>query len=342
LKKAGPKRKLARAPVGPREQVARLRAVFDSPAIGVAITGPDKRWLEANEPVCAMLGYPRDELVEKTWEALTHPDDLAKDVAQFDRLVAGEIARYALDKRFLRKDGSVLWALLSVSCVRRPSGSLQYVVAILQDIGQRKAAEEALRESEARMARVLGGSSDGFGDFRAATGCVTITPRYCEIYELPADTKEVSVEALLARVEPADLPPIQADMEFIGAGKKDSHVWEYRIRRADGSTRWIQSRGKVVGRDASGRPVHVSGAITDITARKLLEEERERVLLELQGAGGQVKTLSGFVPICAGCKKIRDDHGAWEGVEAFVSRHTDVRFSHGICPTCEKRLFPQG
>ena len=119
-------------------------------------------------------------------------------------------------------------------------------------------------------------------------------------------------------------------------------LWEYRIRRPDGGTRWIQSRGKVVGRDATGRPVHVSGAITDVTARKLIEQERERVLLEMQGTMDQVKALAGFVPICSGCKKIRDDQGAWEQVEAFVSRHLDVRFSHGICPTCEKRLFPRG
>ncbi len=192
------------------------------------------------------------------------------------------------------------------------------------------------------MARVLDGSADGFGDFRAATGSVTITPRYCEIYGLPPDTTEVSVEALLALVEPADLPPIQADMAAIGAGAKDSHVWDYRIRRADGTVRWIQSRGKVVGRDAAGRPVHVSGAITDITARKLIEEERERVLLELQGAVDQAKALPGFVPICSGCKKIRDDQGLWEAVEAFMLRHIDARFSHGICPDCEKRLFPRG
>ncbi len=192
------------------------------------------------------------------------------------------------------------------------------------------------------MARVLGGSADGFGDFQAATGSVTITPRYCEIYGLPSDTAEVSVATLMALVEPADLPPIQADMDAIGAGQKDSHVWEYRIRRPDGATRWIQSRGKVVGRDATGRPVHVSGAVTDITARKLIEQERERVLLELQESVSQAKTPAGFVPICSGCKKIRDGQGIWEAVESFMLRHIDARFSHGICPDCEKRLFPKG
>ncbi|MGA8893349.1 MAG: PAS domain S-box protein [Anaeromyxobacteraceae bacterium] len=341
MKKARSKSTAARSPAGARDQVARLRAVFDSPAIGVALTGPDKRWVEVNDPVCEMLGYSRDELVRTTWGELTHPDDLAGDVAQFDLLLAGGISRYSMDKRFIRKDGSVLWTLLSVNCVRRPAGKVQFVVAILIDIGQRKKAEEALRDSEARMARVLGGSADGFGDYEAATGRVTITPRYCEIYDLPAGTREVSVETLLERVEPADLPPILADMEFIGAGWKDSHVWEYRIRREDGAARWIQSRGKVVGRDVTGRPVHVSGAITDITARKLIEEERERVLEELRGAAGQEKLPSDFVPICSSCKRTRDAQGTWEGIEAFVARRTDVRFSHGICPTCAKRLFPE-
>jgi len=204
----------------------------------------------------------------------------------------------------------------------------------------RKQAEEALLESEARLARVLEGSSDGFGDFDAATGDVSITPRYREIYGLPTGTRKISVEALLAFVEPADLPPIQADLAAIAAGEKDAHVWEFRIRRADGTTRWLQSRGRVLGRDASGRPVHVSGATTDITERKRIEEDRERLVLELRSALEQVKTLSGIVPICSGCKKIRDDKGYWEQVEAYVSRHTDARFSHGICPDCVKRLYP--
>ncbi len=70
--------------------------------------------------MCEMLGYSRRELLRMTWEKLTHPEDVAKDVAQFDRLLAGKIGRYSLDKRFIRKDGSVLWAQLSVNSVRRP------------------------------------------------------------------------------------------------------------------------------------------------------------------------------------------------------------------------------
>jgi PAS domain S-box-containing protein len=94
----------------------------------------------------------------------------------------------------------------------------------------------------------------------------------------------------MASVEPADLECIRGDMEAIAAGKKDSHVWEYRVRREDGSARWIQSRGKVAGRDASGTPVHVSGSITDIHDRKVAEgalrqsEERFRRLFHEHSA----------------------------------------------------------
>jgi PAS domain S-box-containing protein len=239
------------------------------------------------------------------------------------------------------KDGSVQWALLSVTCVHGPDGRIQYFVAILLDIGMRKEAEEAYRKAEARLVRVLEGSSDGYGDFDAATGCVSITPRCCEIYGLPSGTKEIAVEALMAFVEPADVPPILADLESIRAGEKDDHAWEFRVRRKDGSTRWLRIRGRVMMRDARGFPVHVSGATTDITERKRTEAERERLVLELRSAVEQVKTLFGVVPICSGCKKIRDDKGFWEQVEAYLSRHTDARFSHGICPDCMKRLFPE-
>jgi PAS domain S-box-containing protein len=273
---------------------------------------------------------------------LTHPDDLPQDIAQQGRLMAGQIDGYSLDKRFIRKDGSANWVHVSVNCIRRSDGSIEHFVAILQDIGRRKVAEESLRASEAMLRRVQEGSADGFGDFVASTGSVTINPRYCEIYGLPPGTTSISVEALLAFVEPADLPPIEADMAAFRAGEKDAHAWEYRIRRADGTTRWIQSRGRVVGRNAAGVPIHVSGAITDVTDRKLLQEERELLIREQQRLLDQVKTLSGIVPICSGCKKIRDDEGYWEAVEAYVSRYTVARFSHSICPDCMTRLFADG
>jgi hypothetical protein len=84
----------------------------------------------------------------------------------------------------------------------------------------------------------------------------------------------------------------------------------------------------------------VFGVVQDISERKRIETEREALILELKSAAEDIKTLSGILPICASCKKIRDDEGYWEQVEAYVSRHTDARFSHGICPDCMAKIYP--
>jgi hypothetical protein len=72
-----------------------------------------------------------------------------------------------------------------------------------------------------------------------------------------------------------------------------------------------------------------------------LEEEREKLIAELQEAVNNIKTLSGMLPICASCKKIRDDKGYWTQIEAYVSEHSEAEFSHGICPDCAKKLYPE-
>src|SRR5437588_6405883 len=97
-----------------RESEERFRHYFDLGLIGMAITSPTKKMLEVNDKICEILGYERSELLRTTWAALTHPDDLAADVANFDRVMAGEIDSYSLDKRWLRKDGEVIHTTISV------------------------------------------------------------------------------------------------------------------------------------------------------------------------------------------------------------------------------------
>ena len=81
--------------------------------------------------------------------------------------------------------------------------------------------------------------------------------------------------------------------------------------------------------------------IRDITERKAAEAERERLIWELQDALGRVKTLSGLLPICASCRRIRDEQGAWHNLEIYIRKHTEAEFSHGICPECQRNLYPE-
>jgi PAS domain S-box-containing protein len=132
---------------GGSESEGRFRSYFQLGLIGMAITSPTKGILEVNDEICKVLGYERDELLQKTWAELTHPDDLAADIANFNRVMLGEIDGYSIDKRWVRKDGPVIDATISVKALRRADGTVAYFVALLQDITDRKRAEEALRRA---------------------------------------------------------------------------------------------------------------------------------------------------------------------------------------------------
>lgn len=128
---------------------ARFRATFEQAAVGIAHVALDGRWLRINEKLCEFLGYPRSELLGMTFQEVTHPDDLAADLALVRQLLAGKISTFAMDKRYLTCSGRLVWANLTVSLVRRPDGSPHYFISVVQDISARKQAEASLIQSEA-------------------------------------------------------------------------------------------------------------------------------------------------------------------------------------------------
>jgi PAS domain S-box-containing protein len=141
---------------------ARFRGYFEQSVIGVAVSSPEKGWIEVNQATCDLLGYTSDELKRLTWADITHPDDLAADVAQFDRAVAGEIDSYRLEKRFIRKGGTVVDVDLSVHCRRTAQGELEYFLALLSDITERKRLAEELDDERQRFKLLVENSSDAF------------------------------------------------------------------------------------------------------------------------------------------------------------------------------------
>jgi diguanylate cyclase (GGDEF)-like protein/PAS domain S-box-containing protein len=122
-----------------------FRAFFERPLVGMATISPDSKWLEVNDQLCNMLGFSRDELLEKTWDELTYPIDEAKNKAQIRLMLAGESDDYTINKRCLRKDGSILYAQTSVSCLRKPDQSIDYIVVLVVDVTAQHEAQEQLR-----------------------------------------------------------------------------------------------------------------------------------------------------------------------------------------------------
>jgi PAS domain S-box-containing protein len=115
---------------------------------------------------------------------------------------------------------------------------------------------------------------------------------------------------------------------------------ECRLLHRDGSYRYVSIRAVAIC-EQDGSVREWMGACADITDRKTVEAERERLLAELRETLAEVKTLKGFIPICASCKKIRDDKGFWDQLESYISRHSDATFTHGICPECATRMYPK-
>jgi len=130
-----------------RRSESRFRKYFELPLHGRSITSPKKGWMEVNDRLCEILGYSREEILGKTWAEMTHPGDLAAEVTQFDRIVSGEIEQYKLEKRFIRKNGSPVWTEISVGCVRNPDGTVDHFICVMEDISERKAIEDRLKDA---------------------------------------------------------------------------------------------------------------------------------------------------------------------------------------------------
>lgn len=128
-----------------RESEQRFRSCFEDASIGMALVGIDGRWLRANRSLCGIVGYPQEELSKLTFQDITHPDDLEVDLRYVRRLLAGEIPTYQTEKRYFHKLGHEVWVLLNVSLMSAAGGEPLYFIAQIQDITERKRAEEEVR-----------------------------------------------------------------------------------------------------------------------------------------------------------------------------------------------------
>src|SRR5215467_7117791 len=134
-----------------RDSEARFKAIFENAAVGIARVAPDGRWLEVNQRFCDIVGYTREETMTKTFDDITHPDDLEADWNQAQRLLVGEIENYSMEKRYYRKDGSIVWIYLTCSLARKADGSPDYFISVVEDISARKRVEESLSKREERL-----------------------------------------------------------------------------------------------------------------------------------------------------------------------------------------------
>jgi PAS domain S-box-containing protein len=271
-----------------RGREERFRRYFELGLIGMAITSPTKGILEVNDCICEILGYERSELLQLTWAELTHPDDLAADIESFNRVMAGEIDGYVMDKRWIRKNGQVIDAMISVKCMRRLDGSVDYFLALLQDVTERKRAQEALRERERLMLQITELSPVVLDVFDLATGRHTYrSSNTVSLFGYTPDEIEQMENHWAVLVYPEDMPRLQENIERLKRlNDGEINEFECRVQRPDGEWRWVLARSMVFARNERGEVWQEINATFDITEHKRAEqalrasEERLRLLVE--------------------------------------------------------------
>lgn len=145
---------------------------FNMSTVGMAVTAPEKGWVEVNDRLCQMLGYSKEELTQLTWTEVTHPDDLDSNLVLFEQLMSGQIESYQLDKRYICKDKSVIHTTVYVTCHRSPGGQVHHLLTSVIDISKRKQAEQKLRASEERFRLLFETMVQGVV-YQAASGEIT-------------------------------------------------------------------------------------------------------------------------------------------------------------------------
>jgi diguanylate cyclase (GGDEF)-like protein/PAS domain S-box-containing protein len=265
------------------ESEERFRSAMENAAIGMALVAVDGAFIRANRSLCDMLDYSEEELLRVKFQQITHPDDLVADLDLVRRTLAGEIDTYRMEKRYLRKDGSLLWALLAVSVVRdKEARKPLYFVAQIEDITARKNAEAALEQSESRWNFALDSARQGVWDFDVRSGRSFYSPLWREMLGYGPDELGADLGLWTSLIHPDDLDRVeQMDRDHLD-GKSAYFECEFRMRHKDGHWVWILDRGKVIERDSEGRPARMVGTHTDITSLKESEGRIARLSQRIQ------------------------------------------------------------
>ncbi len=207
----------------------------------------------------------------------------------------------------------------------KQNGIITAVSVIARDITDKKRTEEALRDSEKQYRDLVDNAPIGIYKSTLSGGILFANESLAQMTGYtPSDLMQGGV--LKTYKEWSDRDRL---LKVLRTSGKVSN-FEFDLIRKDGGTIRIMLNAVLEGE-------MLTGMILDITERKKAEEERERLILELKEALAKIKTLSGMLPICAWCKKIRDDTGYWRQIESYIRDHSEAEFTHGICPDCAKK-----
>ena len=260
------------AQLAQREQAELLRMFYELPFLGMAISSPaDKRWLQVNDRLCEILGYPREELLSKTWAEMTPPGDLERNVALFDELIAGQRSGYRMSKRFVRKDGRLVHTEIDVRAVRDERGQVKQLFATIQDVTERKRYEQELQQMQDQLLKAQRISHMGSWTIDLLRRRFIASPQALVIYGIDPGRPEFSLEEADALVVPEDRAMVR---EAVRRGADTGEPCDLRCRVLNPvrGVRHLHVRAEFERED--GQFVRCVGMVLDET--ELVEAQRER------------------------------------------------------------------
>lgn len=263
-----------------REAEERFHRTLEHAPIGMALVAPDGGFLEVNRSLCEIVGYSSEELLALTFQDITHPDDLETDLEYVRQMLAGEFRTYQMHKRYLHKDGRIIWIKLSVSLIREATGEPLYFVSQIEDITSAKRADEALREAQSRLQAI-------FDHVPAGLSLRDLDGRYIHVNNyvaraLGTTTEELSGHRPAEHLGPGQIERVSADdEEMLRSGKPAAR--EVSVRNADGTDHDYHVVDYPVV-DEHGSVAAFGSFTLDITERKGAERARERAFKELDEA----------------------------------------------------------
>jgi PAS domain S-box-containing protein len=245
-----------------------FRSAFNNTAIGMSLVSPEGRFIKVNAAICNFWGYSETELLQLSFQDITHPDDLANSVEFARKLIADEIQTNSFEKRYYTKQGKVVWGFVSISIVRDVQRNPLYLVAQIQDISDRKQTEIQLQNLSARLELAIQSAQMGIWEWDVIHNNLVWDARMCELYGI--DPNEFSgAEAWLNGMYPEDIPIALEDSRQALAGEKEYNS-EFRVVLPDGSLRFLKAHA-IVQRNEQNDPLRMIGVNYDITKRKQAE-----------------------------------------------------------------------
>jgi PAS domain S-box-containing protein len=272
-----------------RTSEERWRSIFENSAVGIVLTGPNGFFTAANRAFQQLVGYTEEELRALSYLDITYEEDRPANSALGGQLWEGSLPQFTLEKRYRRKDGKLIWVRVTMSLAQGSETAPRFAMAIVEEITERKKAEQQLRRSEAYLAAGQRLSQTGSWAWNVSSGELFWSQETFRIFGFdPAKTTASVVETFLTRIHPEDRPMVEEGLKKAPSLPRD-YAADYRIVLPDGSIKHIHDVVYSVTNQA-GEVVERYGVVMDVTERKLADEKLQHSFEQLRALGARMQS----------------------------------------------------